>query len=72
MAGIAIDEVVLAAVRFVGDDDDIPAIGQDRMPIALLFRHELVDGREHHTACLHRQDLAQVGARLSLRWRLPQ
>ena len=28
--GEAVDEVVLAAVGFVGDDDDVPPVGQQR------------------------------------------
>ena len=45
MAGETIDEVVLAAVRVVGDDDD-PLLAQARHLLA-LFRHEFVDGGEH-------------------------
>ena len=46
----AIDEIVLAAVRFVGDDDDVAAVGEHRVPVAFLFREEFLDSREHHAA----------------------
>ena len=48
MAGEACNETVLAAVGFVGDDDDVPAVGQERMGISFLIREELLDGGEHH------------------------
>jgi hypothetical protein len=31
----AVDEVVLAAVRLVGDHDDVPPVGEHRVAIAL-------------------------------------
>ena len=37
----AVDEVVLAAVRLVGDHHDVAAVGELRMPVALLLREEL-------------------------------
>ena len=46
----AVDEVVLAAVRLVGDHHDVAALGEHRMPVALVFREELVDGGEDHAA----------------------
>ncbi len=42
------------------------------MAIALVFRQELLDGREHHTARRDAQLLAQVRAALRLHRRLPQ
>jgi hypothetical protein len=36
-AGEAVDQVVLAAVRFVGDDDDVPPVAQ-RGHLLALFR----------------------------------
>ena len=42
-------ESILAAVRFVRDHDDVLPRAQLRHRLA-LFRHELVDGGEHHAA----------------------
>ena len=72
VAGEAVDEVVLAAVRLVGDDDDVPAHRKQRMPVALLFGEELLDRGEHDTARLDGQPGPQVGAAAGLDGRLPQ
>lgn len=40
-------ESILAAVRFIGDDDDVLPGAQLGHRLA-LFRHELVDRRKHH------------------------
>jgi hypothetical protein len=72
VARVAVDEVVLAAVGLVGDHHDVAAVGQRRMPVALLFREELMDGGEHHPARRHLEQLAQVRAALSLHRRLAQ
>ena len=64
VAGEAVDEVVLAAVRLVGDDDDVAPVGEHRMAVALLLGEELLDGGEDHAAGGHLQLLAQVGAAL--------
>ena len=60
----AVDEVVLAAVRLVGDHDDVAALGKRRMSVALVLWEELVDGGEDHTARGDLQECPQV-ARLS-------
>ena len=72
VAGIAVDEVVLAAVRLVGDHDDVPAPRQLGHAVALFLGKELLDRREHDAARLDVQLGAQVGAAPSLRRRLPQ
>ena len=72
MPGEAVDEVVLAAVSLVGNHDDVAAVREHRMPVALLLRKELLDGREHDTAGRHRQLRAQVRTVCGLRRRLPQ
>src|ERR1700730_3258018 len=41
--GKAVDEVVLAAMRLVGDDDDIAPLRQYRVAVALLLGHEFLD-----------------------------
>ena len=46
----AVDEVVLAAVRLVGDDDDVAPLGERGVCVALVLRVELLDRREHHMA----------------------
>ncbi|EXI72987.1 MAG: hypothetical protein AW07_02919 [Candidatus Accumulibacter sp. SK-11] len=72
VARVAVDEVILAAMRLVGDHDDVPPVGEHRVAVALLFREELVDGGEHHPALCHAQQLAQVRPTLGLHRRLAQ
>ena len=43
-----VDEVVLAPVRLVGDDDDVAPVGQERVSVAAFIGEELLDGREDH------------------------
>jgi hypothetical protein len=66
VAGEAVDEVVLAAVGFVGDDDDAPAgevapVRKHGVPVARLGGHELLDGREDDATAGDAELLAQVG-----------
>ena len=63
----AIDQVVLAAVRFIGDNDDIAPVAQRRHLLAFL-RQEFLDGREHHSTTRHRQQLAQLRTVCRLHW----
>ena len=67
-----VDEVVLAAVRFVGDDDDVAPIREHRVPVSALLGEELLNGGEHHTPGGDRELLAQVGAVSGLHRRLAQ
>ena len=67
-----VHEVVLAAMRLVGNDDDVAPLREQRMPVAFLVGKELLDRREHDAARLDREPRAQVGAALDLRRRLPQ
>ncbi len=60
MAGIAVDEVVLAPVGLIGNDDDVAALGKRRVGIALLLGEELLDGGEHHTSRVNRELGAQI------------
>ena len=50
VAGEAVDEVVLAAVGLVGDDDDVAPIREGGVGIALFFGKEFLDGGEDHAA----------------------
>ena len=68
----AVDEVVLAAVRLVGDDDDVAPVREHRVPVALLLGEELLNGGEHHAAGGDRELRAQVGAVGGLHRRLAQ
>ncbi len=61
--------VVLAAVRFVGDDDDVRAVRQHRHRLLALGRLELLDQREH-IAVVGCQQLAQIRDRLGMHPRL--
>ena len=45
----AVDEVVLAAVRLVGDDDDVAPVAEQRVLLARLGQ-ELLDRGEDHAA----------------------
>ena len=67
MAGEAIEQVVLAAVRLVGDHHDVAPIGELRVSVAPLLGQELLDGGKDHPTCLPAlKQLAQLGAALGL------
>ena len=72
VAGEAVDELVLAAVGLVGDDDDVAPVREQRVAVAPLVGEELLDGREHDAARLDGELAAQVGAALRLGRRLTQ
>ena len=72
MAGEAVDGVILTAVRLVSDHHDVAPVGQEGMPVSLLFGEELLDGGEHHSTRCDRKPGAQVGPALGLNRRLPQ
>jgi hypothetical protein len=61
VAGEAVDEVVLAAVGLVGDDDDVAPLRKHGVAVAHLGRHELPDGREDDSSAGDAELLAQVG-----------
>jgi hypothetical protein len=67
--GQPVNQVVLAAVGLVGDDDDVAAVAQSGHLLALVGQ-ELLDGGEHHVAACHCQQLAHVFAVRSLHRRL--
>ena len=66
VAGEAVDEVVLAAVRLIGDDHHIASVGQQRESASALVGQELLNGGEDHAAGGNRQQALEVGARLGL------
>src|SRR5690606_21647277 len=68
----AIDEVVLAAMGFVSNHDDVSAFRERRMSIAAFLGKELVNRGEHHTARGHGQQLAQIRTAFGPSRRLPQ
>jgi len=68
----AVDEVVLAAVRFVRDDHDVAPLGEHRVPVALGLGQEFLDRGEHDPARLHRELLPEVRPALGLDRRLAQ
>ena len=57
-------------MRLVGDHDDVAALGEHRMPVALVFREELVDGGEDHAARGDLQEFSQMRATRGLHRRL--
>ena len=50
MTGKTINEVVLGAVRFVCNDDDVAPVREQLVSPALLFGAELLDCGEHDPA----------------------
>src|SRR5450759_1602594 len=72
MPGEAVNEVVLAAVRLVGDDHDVATVREDRVAIATLLGEELLDRREDDAAGADPELLAQVGPVGGLHGRLAQ
>ena len=68
----AIDEIVLAPMRLIGDHDDIAPFRQHRVAVAFLLRHEFLDRREHHAARATPQLLAQIRAAPGLLRVVPQ
>ena len=72
VAGVAVDEVVLAPVRLVGDHHDVAAVGQQRVPVPFLLGEELLDRGEDHAARCDGELRPQVRAARGLRRRLAQ
>ena len=68
----AVDEVVLAAVRLVGNDDDVAAPAERLEPAALFLGEELLQGGEDDAAGLAGEQLAHLRAGLCLDRVLPQ
>ena len=50
MAGEAINEIVLAAVGFVGDDNDIAAVGEDGVLAPFAFREKFLNRGKNHAS----------------------
>ena len=67
-----VNEIVLAAVRFVGDNDDVTTVRQQRMLAALVFREEFLNCSEHHTARCNGKKLFQIVPVLCLHRLLPE
>ncbi len=63
-----INEIVLAPVRFIGNHDDIVAFRQR----PAIFGGKFLNGRKHHTAARHIQELPQMVAALRLDRYLPE
>jgi spore coat polysaccharide biosynthesis protein SpsF (cytidylyltransferase family) len=59
--GEAVDEVVLAAVSLVGDDDDVASVRKHGVAVTRVGRHELLDRREDNATAGDAELLAQVG-----------
>ena len=59
-------------MRLVGDDDDVPPVGEHRVAVAVGLGDELLDRREDDAAGRDGELLPQVGAALGLHRRLPQ
>ena len=48
--GKAVNKVILGAMRFVGNDDDVASFGKRRINQPLLLREELLHGRKDDAA----------------------
>ena len=72
VAGVPVDEVVLAAMGLIGDDHDVTPLGEGRVRVAFLFGEEFLNGREDDSGDVHRELVAEVGPALSLRGRLAE
>ena len=70
--GEAVDEIVLAAMRLVGDHDDIAPLDSTGWRSPFSSGHEFLDGREHNAAGAAPQLLAQIRAAFGLLRVLPQ
>ncbi len=62
VAGETIHKIVLAAVRLVGNHNDVATRRKQRVDVAPLVGHELVHRGEDNAARRHTQQLAQMGA----------
>ena len=60
VARVPVNEIVLAAVGFVGNDHDVAPVRQRGVAVALFFGQELLDGCEHHPARFHRKPGTQI------------
>jgi hypothetical protein len=72
ITGETIDKVVLAAVGFIGNDNDIGAVRELGIAISLFFGKELLDGGENNATGINLQFLAQIGATFGLDGRLAE
>ncbi len=58
--GESLDEAVLASVGLIGDDDDVPPVGEPGKGVPLLLRQELLDRGEDNAAGGPRQVAAEL------------
>ncbi len=72
MPGVPVDEVVLAPVGLVGDDHDVPALGEDRMGVSPFLGEEFLDGCENHPSDVDREFLPEVCPAFGLGRVLPE
>ena len=68
----AVNQVVLAAVRLIGNHDNVSPIRKTRHAVSLFFGHKLLNRGEDNAATGNKQQVTQVGAPLCLSWRLSQ
>ena len=72
VAGKTVNEIVLAAVGLVGDDDDVAAFAQQGIGVSLQVREEFLNGGKDDPARGHRQEFFEFGAVGRLHGRLAQ
>ena len=71
MSGEPVDEIVLAAVGLVRDDNDVPSLREQGILLSLLGE-ELLDRSEHNPARCDLEELLQLVPGLGLNGSLPQ
>jgi len=71
MPCIAVNEIVLAAVGFIGDDNDIMALGKSGKDTSRLFWKELLNGSKDDAAWSDGEQFFQVLSAGSLYGGLP-
>ncbi len=69
---VAIHEVVLTPVGFIGNHDDVGSIGEEIMLSTALLGEEFVDRGKDHASRIHAQKLSKVGSVASLNRSLPK
>jgi hypothetical protein len=68
----AIDEIILATMRFVRDDDDVSPIGQQRMLGSFFGWEKFLDRCEDHAATRNLKQLLQMLVAFRLHRFLPE
>jgi len=66
VAGVSVEEVVLAAVGFVGDDHDVAPSGEGWVDVVPVVGEEFLDGGEDDSPRRDGEEFPEVGSALCL------